>query len=243
VPASFADHLHRLQRLSKNAGHRLRASQRLHLRTLLFGYPVSWLRRLQLFYLMCISWQWPLWAVWMLVLPFAILTELWLGALSPALGVAVYLLPSVVWLGLSAIIASLETKHTYTEPLNLERFLGRFGRMFPLAVIGTGMLAHQSSAFAEGLFGPLHSEFERTPKAASVTRRDMPLNSPAASRASVFRKIDRVKVPWLYVLSELFLSPPLARAAFRRPGLFWCALPPPAWLDVSPSCLLLWRPC
>ena len=31
------------------------------------------------------------------------------------------------------------------------------------------MLPHQFSAFAEGLFGPLHSEFERTPKAASVT--------------------------------------------------------------------------
>ncbi|RPJ25636.1 MAG: glycosyltransferase [Chloroflexi bacterium] len=202
--------------------------QRLHLRTLLFGYRTSWLRRLQLLYLMCISWQWPLWAVWMLVLPFVILTELWLGALNPALGVAVYLLPSVVWLGLSATIASLETKHTYTdtEPLTLKGFLGRFGRVFPLAVIGTGMLAHQSSAFAEGLFGPLHSEFERTPKAASVTRQDMPLNSPVAGRASVIRKIDRVKVPWLYVLSELFLvTYQLAWAAiFAISGLFWSAI-------------------
>jgi cellulose synthase/poly-beta-1,6-N-acetylglucosamine synthase-like glycosyltransferase len=202
--------------------------QRLHLRTLLFGYRASWLRRLQLLYLMCISWQWPLWAVWMLVLPFVILTELWLGALNPALGVAVYLLPSVVWLGLSATIASLETKHTYTdtEPLTLKGFLGRFGRVFPLAVIGTGMLAHQSSAFAEGLFGPLHSEFERTPKAASVTRRDMPLNSPAAGRVSAVRKIDRVKVPWLYVLSELFfVIYQLAWAAiFAISGLFWSAI-------------------
>ena len=202
--------------------------QRLHLRTLLFGYRTSGLRRLQLLYLMCISWQWPLWAVWMLVLPFVILTELWLGALNPALGVVVYLLPSVVWLGLSATIASLETKHTYadTEPLNLKRFLGRFGRVFPLAVIGTGMLAHQSSAFAEGLLGPLHSEFERTPKAASVTRRDMPPNPPAAGRAPVVRKIDRVKVPWLYVLSELFLvTYQLTWAAiFAISGLFWSAL-------------------
>jgi cellulose synthase/poly-beta-1,6-N-acetylglucosamine synthase-like glycosyltransferase len=202
--------------------------QRLHLRTLLFGYRTSWLRRLQLLYLMCISWQWPLWAVWMLVLPFVILTELWLGALNPALGVAVYLLPSVVWLGLSATIASLETKHTYpdTEPLTLKGFLGRFGRVFPLAVIGTGMLPHQSSAFAEGLFGPLHSEFERTPKAASVTRRDTFLNPPASRRVSVVRKTDRVKVPWLYVLSELFLvSYQLAWAAiFAFSGLFWSAL-------------------
>jgi hypothetical protein len=98
--------------------------------------------------------------------------------------------------------------------------------VFPLAVIGTGMLAHQSSAFAEGLFGPLHSEFERTPKAASVTRRDTHLNLPAARRVSVIRKIDRVKVPWLYVLSELFLvTYQLAWAAvFAISGLFWSAL-------------------
>jgi cellulose synthase/poly-beta-1,6-N-acetylglucosamine synthase-like glycosyltransferase len=200
--------------------------QRLHLRTLLIGYPVSWLRRLQLFYLMCISWQWPLWAIWMLVLPFAILTELWLGALSPALGVAVYLLPSVVWLGLSATIASLETKHTYTEPLTTTTFLDRFGRAFPLAVIGTGMLAHQFSAFAEGLFGPLHSEFERTPKAASVTRRARSRHSPASSLAAAVRKIDHVKVHWTYVLCELFFVAYLLAWAmlFAVSGLFWCAL-------------------
>ena len=202
--------------------------QRLHLRTLLFGYRTSRMRRLQLLYLMCISWQWPLWAVWMLILPFAILTDLWLGALSPAWGVAFYLLPSVFWLGLSAAIASLETKHTYTdtEPLTLKGFLGRFGRVFPLAVIGTGMLAHQSSAFAEGLFGPLHSEFERTPKAASVTRQSTHLIPPASGRAEAVRKIDHVKVPWLYVLSELFLvTYQLAWAMLLAiSGLFWSAL-------------------
>ncbi|MBK8903195.1 MAG: glycosyltransferase [Anaerolineaceae bacterium] len=200
--------------------------QRLHLRTLLFGYSASWLRRLQLFYLMCISWQWPLWAVWMLVLPFAILTGLWLGALSPAWGVAAYLLPSMVWLTLSAAITALETKYTYAEPLSLTRFLGRFGRAFPLAALGTGMLAHQVNAFAEGLFGPLHSEFERTPKAASVTLRDTHQISPAVGRASMVRKNDHVKVHWPYVLSELFfIIYQLTWAVlFASAGLFWGAL-------------------
>ncbi len=178
--------------------------QRLHLRTLLFDYPTSWLRRLQLLYLMCISWQWPLWAIWMLVLPFAILTSLWLGALNPLLGLAIYLIPSAVWLTVSGAITALETKHTYPEPLTRANFLERFGRVIPLAAIGTGMLAHQVNAFAEGLFGPLNSEFERTPKAASVTRRDTHHNAPAAGRLPVFKKIDQVKVHWPYVLGELF---------------------------------------
>jgi hypothetical protein len=200
--------------------------QRLHLRTLLFGYSGSWLRRLQLFYLMCISWQWPLWAVWMLALPFAILTDFWLGALSPAWGVAAYLLPSMGWLTLSAAITALETKYTYAEPLTLTSFLGRFGRAFPLAALGTGMLAHQVNAFAEGLFGPLHSEFERTPKAASVTRRTMSVAPHAARRSAADRKLNHVKVHWPYVLGELFfVAYQLAWAAlFAFLGLFWCAL-------------------
>lgn len=98
------------------------------------------------------------------MLPFAILTGLWFGALNPWLAVAIYLIPSVVWLTISAAITALETKYTYAEPLTLKSFLSRFGRVFPLAAFGTGMLAHQVNAFAEGLFGPLHSEFERTPK-------------------------------------------------------------------------------
>lgn len=200
--------------------------QRLHLRTLLFDYRTSLLRRLQLLYMMCISWQWPLWAVWMLVLPFAILTGLWLGALNPALGVAVYLVPSVVWLMVSATITTLETKHTYTEPLTRKNFLTRFGRVIPLAALGTGMLAHQVNAFAEGLFGPLNSEFERTPKAASVTRRDMQLNAPTTGRPSVFRKIDHVKFHWPYILGELFfIAFQLTWAVlFAVAGLYWGAL-------------------
>lgn len=200
--------------------------QRLHLRTLLFDYSTSWPRRLQLFYLMCISWQWPLWAVWMLVLPFAIITSLWLGALNPLLGVAVYLIPSAVWLTLSAAITALETKHTYAEPLTLSRFLDRFGRALPLAALGTGMLAHQVNAFAEGLFAPLHSEFERTPKAASVTRQNTHLNPPATGHSSIVRKTDHVKIHWPYVLGELFfIAYQLIWAMFFAfSGLIWSAV-------------------
>jgi cellulose synthase/poly-beta-1,6-N-acetylglucosamine synthase-like glycosyltransferase len=199
--------------------------QRLHLRTLL-GYPASWLRRLQLLYLMCISWQWPLWAIWMLVLPFMIITDLWLGALSPAWGIAAYLLPSLVWLTLSAAMSALETKHTYAEPLTPRRFLGRFRRAFPQAVISTGMLAHQSSAFAEGMFGPLHSEFERTPKTATVSRRARSLTLPASAHASATENIDRAKVHWPYVLSELFfITYQLVWALiFAVSGMIWGAL-------------------
>ncbi|HUM69188.1 MAG TPA: glycosyltransferase family 2 protein, partial [Chloroflexota bacterium] len=199
--------------------------QRLHLRTLLFDYSASWLRRLQLLYLMCISWQWPLWAVWMLVVPFAILTGLWFGALNPFLGVAIYLLPSAAWLTFSAAITSLETKHTYTEPLTRKNFLGRFGRVFLLAGLGTGMLAHQVNAFAEGLFGQLHSEFERTPKAASVTHQDKHSNSPAAGHAPVVRKTDYVKIHWPYVISEFFfvIYQLIWAIIFAISGLFWGA--------------------
>jgi len=200
--------------------------QRLHLRTLLFGYSTSLLRRLQLFYMMCISWQWPLWAVWMLVLPFAILTGLWLGALNPWLGVAAYLLPSAVWLALSGAITALETRNTYGEPLTRSSFFGRFGRVLPLAALGTGMLPHQVNAFAEGLFGPLHSEFERTPKLASVTQRETQVHPPAANRPSAPRKTDQVKIHWPYVLGELFfIAYQLIWAAhFAISGMFWSAL-------------------
>jgi|GEM_PF-798470 len=200
--------------------------QRLHLRTLLFEYPASVWRRLQLFFLMCVSWQWPLWVVWMLVLPFAIITDLWLGALGPAWGVAIYLLPSAVWLTLSSAITALETKYTYTEPLTLTRFLGQFGRAFLLAIISTGMLVHQSNAFAEGLFGPLNSEFERTPKTASVTHRVRSLNLAASAHRSTVRQRDRVNVSWLSVLCELFfvVYQLVWAILFAVSGLFWCAL-------------------
>ena len=168
--------------------------QRLHLRTLLFGFRCSSVRRLHLAYHMCISWQWPAWALWMTMLPLLIFTDLWFGALGITAGIALYLLPTVLWLLVATTVASLETRHTYPERLSPSTFRRRLARILPYVVINTGMLPHQFSAFSEGLFGPMHSEFERTPKAASVTGSP---RSKAKPRYSV-------KVHWPYVLAEGF---------------------------------------
>jgi cellulose synthase/poly-beta-1,6-N-acetylglucosamine synthase-like glycosyltransferase len=168
--------------------------QRLHLRTLLSGFRCSSVRRLAFAYHMCISWQWPAWALWLTMLPFLIFTDLWFGALGTGAGVALYLLPTVLWLLVVTTAASLETKHTYPERPSMATFRRRFARVVPYVVINTGMLPHQFSAFTDGLFGPLHSEFERTPKAASVT---------GSSRSDAKRRYS-VKVHWPYVLAEVF---------------------------------------
>ena len=115
------------------------------------------------------------------------------------------------------------------------------------------MLPHQFSSFVEGLFGPLHSEFERTPKAASVTtnsprqhpakaleppkrsRGQMPQRPAAHSsrtaaavelRASTARKSYRVKIRWPYVLAEaFFVVYQLAwTVLFASSGLVLCAI-------------------
>jgi cellulose synthase/poly-beta-1,6-N-acetylglucosamine synthase-like glycosyltransferase len=168
--------------------------QRLHLRTLLLGYRCSPVRRLAFAYHMCISWQWPAWGLWLTLLPLLISTDLWFGALGTGPGLALYLLPTVVWLLVSTTIASLETKHTYPQRLTMTAFRRRFARVVPYVVINTGMLPHQFSAFTEGLFGALHSEFERTPKVASVT-------GSAPEKAT---RRYTVKVHWPYVLAEAF---------------------------------------
>jgi cellulose synthase/poly-beta-1,6-N-acetylglucosamine synthase-like glycosyltransferase len=168
--------------------------QRLHLRTLLRGFECSAIRRLAFAYHMCISWQWPVWALWVTMLPFLIFTDVWFGALGTGAGIALYLVPTVVWLLVSTTIASLETRHTYPERLTPAVFRRRFARIVPYVVINTGMLPHQFSAFGEGLFGAMHSEFERTPKAASVT--GSPRGEP--------KRRYTVKVHWPYVLAEGF---------------------------------------
>src|SRR5918999_5236717 len=127
------------------------------------------------------------------MLPFLIFTDLWFGALGPAPGIALYLLPTVLWLLVATTVASLETRHTYPERLSFATFRRRLARAVPYVVINTGMLPHQFSAFTEGLFGRLNSEFERTPKAASVT------GSP---RPRVKRRY-AVKIHWPYVSAEV----------------------------------------
>lgn len=197
--------------------------QRMHLGTLLWRYPASLLRRLHLMYHMCVSWQWPLWALWMLVLPLLIYTGHWYGAISPIAGLALYLMPSLIWLAVSATIASPETKYTYAEPPTVGTFIKRIARSIPNVVISTSMLPHQFSAFCEGLFGPMHSEFERTPKAASVTVQS---HSAAKKHKPTVKPSAQVRIHWPYVLTELFFCAYFAVWAglFASVGLVWCSM-------------------
>jgi cellulose synthase/poly-beta-1,6-N-acetylglucosamine synthase-like glycosyltransferase len=191
--------------------------QRMHLGTLLFRHPSSLLRRAHLVYHMCIAWQWPAWAIWTTLLPFLIFTGHWFGSLGIAVGVFLYLLPTSVWAVVAASVASLETKHTYAESIAPSTFLKRLGRIVPHTVVNAGMLPHQSSAFAEGLFGPLHSEFERTPKTAAVTA--ITADTPVVGAET--RATDGGRIHWPYALAEaLYVVSQLAWAVlFAVSGL------------------------
>jgi hypothetical protein len=92
------------------------------------------------------------------------------------------------------------------------------------------MLPHQVSSFAEGLFGRLHSEFERTPKAASVTTNSW-LTAPGdgaetETAATTSKKSYAVKVHWPYLLTEaFFVVYQLGWAVlFATNGLVLCAI-------------------
>ncbi len=200
--------------------------QRLHLATLLRRFHCPWARRVHLLYHMCISWQWPAWTLWVVILPFMIYTDHWFGVLDPALGITLYVLPTALWAVVAATVASLETKSTYSGRITPSVLRRRVGRIVPYLVINTGMLPHQFSSFAEGLFGPLHSEFERTPKAAAVTTASI-VNAraqhPTTRRSD---KPDTVKVHWPYLITEAcFVAYQLAWAAlFVVNGLVLCAI-------------------
>jgi cellulose synthase/poly-beta-1,6-N-acetylglucosamine synthase-like glycosyltransferase len=177
--------------------------QRLHLRTLLFRFDCRPLRRLHLLYHMCIAWQWPLWAIWTMTLPLMIYTGLWFGSAGTSAGVLLYLAPTCAWALIAATTASMETTHTYPDDLSPLTFVRRFRRVVPYLLINTGMLPHQFSSFAEGLFGGMHSEFERTPKAATMSSLPSRAANPLTS-APPARKVYPVKVHWPYVLAEGF---------------------------------------
>ncbi len=189
--------------------------QRLHLPTLLFAYRCSPAKRAHLVYHMCISLQWPTWAVWITLLPFLIMSGHWFAVFGTGTGVLLYLVPTALWAALAATLATAQAKHTYPEPRTWRVLLHRMRRAGPYLVINTGMLPHQFSAFAEGLFGKLHSEFERTPKVG-----DQAPTAPAAARRP------RVRIHWSYVAAEvLYVAYQFAwMAYFATQGLVLCAL-------------------
>lgn len=145
--------------------------QRLHLQTLLFKHRTHWKRKAFLTYIMCIGWQWPLWFLWVLILPFLIVTNSSLASFGMDVGIIAYLMPPIIFSIFAALVASLETKYSYIDKSGRSRIgvFRRFTRVFPYMVVNTGMLVHHVCAFIEGLLGPMHCEFERTPKTGSVT--------------------------------------------------------------------------
>lgn len=196
--------------------------ERLHLKTLLSQYRTPLIRKLHLTYHMMIPWQWPAWMCWLLILPPLIYSGLWFGGLGTIGAVAVYLVPTKLFLIMMAVIASIETRHSYPTR-RFRDVLGRTFRVVPYAIISTGMLPHQFSAFIEGLLGPLHSEFERTPKTASISVSDA--SGASASQAAAKRR-QAVKIHWPYVGFELFFLAYQAGWAllFAFSGLWWPAI-------------------
>lgn len=195
--------------------------QRLHLATLLTGYHTPLPRRIHLLYHLVISWQWPVWALSTMLLPALIYLGLWFGAFGIGAGVAVYVVPPLVWLATSAILASRETLHTYPEHPRGRELARRIARVVPYAVISTGMLPHQFSAFVEGMVGPMHSEFERTPKTAAIATAES-----GSGAGAVRHRRHRVRVHWPYVLAEsFFVAYQLTWAAvFVLADLVWPAV-------------------
>ncbi len=185
--------------------------QRLHFRFLLTSYKTSFLRKLHLIYHITISWNWCLWGVWLLVQPYIIANEMWLGELGWGIGIAVYTLPAFLYLVFCTFVASSETRHTYDKKPTFSIVMQRIFRIVPYAFLNIAMLPHQFMSFNEGFFGAMNAEFERTPKTASVFGDKRTLN-----------RLTKVKVHLPYVVAELFFFfyNVVWAAVFARDGRF-----------------------
>lgn len=173
--------------------------QRLHLASLLFRYPTPLLRKAYLTYFMCISWQWPLWFSWILLFPFAMANGLSLAALGTEAALIGYAMPPLAFALFAGLVATVETKHTYTGKAGAKpkSILRRLGRIVPYLIVNASMLPHHFCAFCEGLFGPMHAEFERTPKTASVTTSAIAAPQTAAAATTAPPKRKAGKLPYL----------------------------------------------
>ncbi|WP_298282610.1 glycosyltransferase family 2 protein [Novosphingobium sp.] len=175
--------------------------QRLHMKTLLLRYPTSLARRAYLLYFAGISWQWFLWTMWILILPFLIASGLWLGALGMEYAVAAYVFPPLFFALFAGMIAANEARPTYA--LQSRNGLGsrllRMARVVPYMILNTGMMPHHFCAFLEGMLGPLHAEFVRTPKTASTGITSAP-GTPKTPRPKA--KVKDASYLWF----ELFFS-------------------------------------
>lgn len=179
--------------------------QRLHMPTLLMRYPAGLLRRFYLLYFAGISWQWFLWTAWIMVLPFLITSGLWLGALGVEYAIAAYVFPPLFFAMFAGIVASNEARPTYAlQGRNDWRSkLKRMGRVVPYMIVNTGMMPHHFCAFVEGMLGPLHAEFVRTPKTASTGAQASAKG--AVTAAAPQRKRTKIK-DIAYLKFELFFG-------------------------------------
>jgi hypothetical protein len=178
--------------------------QRLHLRNLLFHYRTPLIRKAYLTYHMCISWQWATWALWVALLPFLIANGYWFGELGNGVGFLAYAGPPLAYVLFAGLLATLETKEKYAGP-NGDRapgFTRRAMRIVPYIVINAGMFPHHLSAFLEGLFGPMHGEFERTPKVATITSSTAGPARPARSARPLPMRAGGLQVRAPYLAAE-----------------------------------------
>ena len=179
--------------------------QRMHLARLLFQYRTPLPRKAYLAYMMCIGWQWPLWFIWMAAFPFLMAQGLALTSLSPVLGMVAYLAPPIIFAICAGLAATTESRATYARRSGGLRSgpARRFWRLFPYLIVNAGMLPHHFCAFVEGLFGPMNTEFERTPKTAAITVSKSGAGTQARSAAP---RVRRKMVRPGYVAAETVLA-------------------------------------
>jgi cellulose synthase/poly-beta-1,6-N-acetylglucosamine synthase-like glycosyltransferase len=204
--------------------------QRLHLARLIFAYRTGFARKSGLVAMMCISWQWPLWFIWIAIFPFLLAEGLSLAAFGTNVALLAYLLPPIAFALFSAVAATIEARATYATaggPMRISP-ARRFLRVFPYLAVNAGMLPHHFCAFFEGLFGPMHAEFERTPKTARVT-----LNGGATDDvpvAAIPKPTRRIARPAYIVADAAFVFVQLSWIlAFAREG-FLLATAASVWL-------------
>jgi hypothetical protein len=155
--------------------------QRLHAKHLVSDYSCPPMRRLHLSYHMFTSCQWPLWVLWTMLLPALMYSGAWLGDSGVATGAAVYLGPAALWLLVSTVLASWETPDGAHRHPSMRTLLSRLSRSIPYVCVSSSMLGHQFASYCEGMFGPLSTEFERTPKAATILTDDAPPDAMTSS--------------------------------------------------------------
>ena len=204
--------------------------QRLHFKTMLSDFRTPMARKLMLAHMMTIGWQWPLWFLWTIILPFLIFADLSLAAINSGAGLLFYMGPPLAFALLSGLIATREAHAAYRLADGALRSgpVRRSFRIIPYLTINAAMLPHHFCAFVEGLFGPLHSEFERTPKTAQVT---LPTGSPKPIQPSKPAAAPRKPGQSSYLLTEgAFVATQIGWVSAFAAADQWVAAAIAAWI-------------